>query len=362
MTGQGPIVRPLALADFEGIRNVLKRTGMGDRSYQQWAGTWTEYPYASQFEDIPMGWVLETPDGEIAGTHSAVRGLYDFNGRTLRAVLAGDWAVDQAYRAHSLKLGAILYRQRLDLFINGSASRVAAQLMKVFRMKPTPSPDYDRHFLWAGSCVEFAESILLKRGVPFAGLAKYPLALAVWLRSQAGSSGFPACSEKCSLIEYFDERFDEFWRTLRNKPGVVRAFRDRATLHWRFRAAQTQGRLRVLAVLRNGAIYGYAILVRREKKHLGVSQYTVMDLQCLETDPEAIQALLRAAIDLTRRERVGYLEMIGFCEWKRGAARRLKPLIYTLPAWQTYYRVSDPALAPRLASPTHWDASPFDSD
>jgi hypothetical protein len=193
-------------------------------------------------------------------------------------------------------------------------------------------------------------------------LSKYGLAIALWLRTQTVEHNVHLKSEKWQLIEHFDERFDQFWHALRSTPGVVRAFRDSATLRWRFRGPRKEGRLRVLAVLRSGSIHAYAILVRQEKKHLGVSQYKIMDLQSLATDPEAIQTLLGGAIDLTRRENVGYLEFVGFCEWKRKAARLLNPLVYHLPIWQSYYRATDSAMARQLVSPSRWDASPFDSD
>src|SRR5579862_911724 len=111
-------VRPAKLEDAQAIRRISQQNGM-DMDAEAWRARWEAYPFAGEFQDIPIGWVLETANGEVVGSLGGVHMLYELRGRRLKASIATAWAVSPDYRGQALKLMTAFYRQKgLDLWLN----------------------------------------------------------------------------------------------------------------------------------------------------------------------------------------------------------------------------------------------------
>jgi hypothetical protein len=355
-------IRPAGLSDYPAIAEVTRRNGIPPRSREKWEYLWTEFPLRERFADLPIGWVLEDDAGQIAGTLSNVYSAYEWNGRPLRGAIAGNWAVDEKHRGSSLGLSAKFFSQPADVLINGSLSRVAAQLMPFFKASRVPSPGFDRHFLWVADHTAFANSVLRQKAAPAAGILMYPAGLALWLRDFLFRSGQGRQSPDIVHLDSFDERFDTFWDQLRRQPDRLLAVRSRPMLAWRFKYQLAENQLRILALHKHGQMSGYVILARVHRENLALRQYRIIDLQVLEENEESVRQLLLAAIRLTRVEGLHLLEWIGFNERKRSAAKRLHPLEYRNPVWQFYYKAANRELAAPLGNPNSWDVCPLDRD
>src|SRR5262249_25678738 len=115
---------------------------------------------------IPIGWVLETENGELVGSLDNVHLLYTHGRRQIRAVIAAGWAVDPPFRGKSLALMTTFFRQPgIDLYLNVSASPAAAKILTAMRIDRIPIPKYGTPCFWVANRTAFARAALLKKAV-----------------------------------------------------------------------------------------------------------------------------------------------------------------------------------------------------
>jgi hypothetical protein len=355
-------VRPSEFRDFSGVAAVLKRNGMGELEAEVWRSRWHECPYAQDFEGIPLGWVLETEDGEIVGNLDNAHVLYELDGARLRGVVAAGWAVDPEWRTKSITLMATFFRQKgPDLRLNVSASPTVAELLTALRIARIPIPDYGTPCLWAAGSRSFALAALRKRHAPAAGLLAWGAGFAIWGWDAARRSGRGRIgSSRIAFAADFDERFDAFGRALSEAGGRLRAVRSREILGWRYAAERRSGNLRILIAERGSGIAGYAVLVLRDAPELGVNIYDIVDLQSAGDDPSIFRDLIISAVQCARRDGIGAVKLLTGTPARRGPALALRPWTYQVAHWQQYFQASA-ELAAKLTKASDWDFSPFES-
>jgi hypothetical protein len=134
-------------------------------------------------------------------------------------------------------------------------------------------------------------------------------------------------------------------------------------LQWHFEFALRSNRVRVLTLEQNGAMTGYAILLReaRQAEQL-LDRYHLVDLQILELSVEAVEGLLAAALDLARREGVGMLDAVGFDLPKRKIMEALRPYIRTTERFPFWYKLVTPFAGLNPAHTETWDPTLLDGD
>ena len=354
-------IRPAAFTDAVAIRQVHERNGMGDLDTAAWRFCWEFYPFATEFQDVPMGWVLETGAGEVVGTLGNVHMLYELSGRRYKAAIAASWAVDAAYRGKSLHLTTTFFKQQgVDLWINGSANPSASRVLAGLRIPRMPIPGYSIPCFWAANPIGFARAGLQRRSTPAASLLAYPAGIALLLRDVFRSSGRGGLSTAISRLSAFDERFDSLWDRIAAGPPRLRAVRTRAVLDWKFRADLTAGRAAILVAESGGKPAGYTVLLERQGSDLGMSLYDVADIQAADDDPKVYGDLLKGAVQLARKEGVDAVKLLTGTPAKRIPAAALQPYTYELPYWQLYYKAK-PDLATALTTADGWDFSLFDT-
>lgn len=357
-----PVLRPVRAEDFDGIIECLRRNGMYLWTRSEWDGLHSAHPYASEFADVPRGLVLEA-DGVIVGSATNLWAKYWFTGRTLRAVVTGNTAVDSAYRGASFKLLGEQVRLRgADLYLNGSPSAVASKIMDTLKVRRVPLADYDVSYLWVLNGRNVALAALRRRGVPLAGVLSPVVGLGLRALSGFRSWRLKRGSFEVRQATAFGPEFDDFWVRLRDGSRRLLAFRDRAMLIHRYGGALAAGRGVLLTIARNGELYGYAMLLYKERPQLGVTQFIVHDLQVAEDNESAVAALLSAALEVAAKKPVDLLEWVGRSEFMRAIARQASGVRFRLPVWQAFYSTRDPDLKKALELPENWDFGPFDSD
>src|SRR5258708_5264971 len=128
-------IRPAVFADAEAIKRVHEGNGMGCLDVVEWRYCWESYPFAHEFHDVPIGWVLEADGVGVVGTIGNIHMLYHMGDRSLKAAIATAWAVDAAYRGKGMQLATTFFRQAgVDLRLNGSANPNAARVLTGLRI------------------------------------------------------------------------------------------------------------------------------------------------------------------------------------------------------------------------------------
>lgn len=359
-SGQTLRIRPAVFADAEAINLVHQRNGMERFDTAAWRFCWEAYPFAQEFADVPIGWVLETENGAVVGTIANVHMLYEMDGRQFKAAIAASWAVDATYRSQALRLNAMFFKQAgIDLWLNGSASPTTSQILTALRVPRIPIPKYNIPCFWAANHAGFATAALRRRGVP-AIIPAFPVAMVLLARDILRCSGRGTLSNTVRPLDTFDDRFDLLWQTVRSGPSRLRAVRTRAVLEWKFCHALDLGRAKILTAESVGKLVGYIILVRRQGSPLGMELYDVADMQATGDNPVVFKDLLLGAVQFARKEGMDAVKFTTGTPAKRAPAEALCPYTYQLPFWQLYYKASPPLNA-ALGSAETWDFSLFDT-
>jgi hypothetical protein len=356
------IFRPVVVGDYRGIASCLERNNMSIPSESEWLRTWDEHPYAHDFNQVPRGFVLES-DGAIVGTIFNLWAKYWLRGRVLKVAISGSAAVDPEHRSGSIKLmGETVRQPHVDLYLNGSPSEVAARIMDTLKVRRVPQPDYDVSLLWPVRGSDVALAGLRRRRVPLASVLAWPAGLAMRTVSRVKALSLRGAECPVVIRESFADEFDELWEALRAQSTRLLGFRDQAMLRWRYSKLLAQGDAVVLLAHRDQAPVGYAVLVRMTRPRLGLEQFLIHDIQCVNDDPDVTRALLSRALKETRRNRLDLLEWVGHAGASRRIAERATGFRYQLNVWQAYYYTRDPELKQALASSDHWGFGPYDSD
>jgi hypothetical protein len=356
------IFRPAVLEDYDGIAACLERNNLSIPPELDWRRLWDEHPYARDFDGVPRGFVLES-DGSIVGTIFNLWAKYWFGGRVLKVAISGSAAVDPEHRSGSIKLmGETVRQPNVDLYLNGSPSEVAARIMDTLKVRRVPQPGYDVSLLWPVRGYGVALAGLRRRRMPLASVLAWPAGLAV--RTMTGIKAISLRGTQCSVVtrESFADEFDVLWEALRAQSTRLLGFRDQPMLQWRYSKLLAQGDAIVLLAHRDRAPVGYAVLVRMTRPRLGLEQFLIHDIQCVNDDPEVARALLSRALKETRWNRLDLLEWVGAAGAPRETAERAAAFRYQLNVWQAYYYTRDPELKQALSSSGRWAFGPYDSD
>jgi hypothetical protein len=341
--------------DYDGVAAALTRNGLRTPTRDQWDYFWKGPPHRKLLDGIPFGWVLEDTD-RIVGTFRNIPFLYEWNGRPIRVVVASAWAVDEAFRRHSLMMATAYFKQTgVDVLLNTTAvAETSGKAFLAFRAAPVPQPSYTTRMLWITGYRGFAANYLRERGLP--AVLQYPAALGFWTgdatRRAVRSSG---CGNRAAA---FDDRFDRFWAGLRRTPDRLQAVRDAASLTWRF--ALERERPLIVVVERGAGISGYAIAVRRDTGWL--HRIELADIQAADDDPETLRTLVSGVLALAREQGIHLVALSGHNDEKRRALTALAPHVKAVPGWPLYYKAADAALVDPLALPAAWDLSLYDGD
>ena len=348
---------------------LATRFQLGFESYEGWSHLWINNPaYREISGKFPLGWVLENPDGAIAGYLGNIPLNYEFEGRKLLAATTRAWVVDTPYRTYStLLLGTYFKQRNVDLFMNTSINSQAAPAYATFQGIPAPVGDWDRTLFWITNRQGFTKSLLRKKGWAMPRPLTYVLSAGVFLYDQLRSGRFREKANKVPVLSCagFDDRFDAFWAALRRtKSNMLLAVRSQEVLDWHFKFALQQNDAWIYAVEGDSGLAAYAVFVRQVRPEAQLVRVDLADFQCLEQEkaPALLSAMLQVAINRCRQESIHMLELIGLGPHLEKEVERASPHRRKLRNWMYCYKASDPMLSEKLKSAAVWEPSPFDGD
>jgi len=340
-----PQLRPMRLTDYPRIRELGLSFSLDMPQEEDWRNLWLRNPLRDRYgDDLPLGWVLETSDGELVGTMGTTWVPYTFQKTALVSAVSRAWFVKTEYRALGLSLiDEYLNQPGVDLFINTAVSVPAEPSFR-----------------------QFCERVPLGR---WDCMSYWSLGFAASASERTSPIGNPSLS--IETTDRFDSSFDDFWNeVVRHNPDVLLADRSSQTLTWHFAGPSRRKRLWILSATRNGKLRAYCTLTRQDDAFQlpalphGSRRCTpamrLVDYQSLE--PGILPAFLQAALDRCKREDIAILENLGKGVPKMQALDTSAPCLEQLSNWKFYYSATDPKVQQALSTPQAWDPSAYDGD
>ncbi len=364
-TAPSATVREALFDDYDRIAAVHKRNGLKVRPCEDWMAFWKRNPAYRRLEGRwPIGWVLETSEGEVVGSIANLPLEYRLGGKDLIAAASCGWAVDPPYRGSALQLlGSFMSQPDVDFLISTTVNNRSEPAYRAFGWSRAPVGQWNRTEFWVTNYPGFLEVALRTKHVPLPGAMSYPLAPVLMLRDRFRDSsirnGKP--EPRIDLCPAFDGRYEEFWEALqREKPDVLLAVRSRETLAWHFRNAIRRGNLFIVTASARSRMLAYALFERLDNPASGLQRVRLMDFQGLKGSDGALESLLRWMREKCRQEGIHILETMGGWLNGRHFPRVAAPYGRMLPSWAYYYRPS--RAREIIEDPAVWAPSSFDGD
>ena len=109
-------IRIAKFDDFEKIKELCVRNNLQVEKINK--EVWKDFPKFNEFENVPIGWVLENNEGKIVGVILNLFMNYRLNNKTYKASVVSTWAVDDDYRSNSMNLiFKLIYPRIFNSFI-----------------------------------------------------------------------------------------------------------------------------------------------------------------------------------------------------------------------------------------------------
>ncbi|HUA15089.1 MAG TPA: hypothetical protein VMG31_07315 [Verrucomicrobiae bacterium] len=359
------ILREARFSDHAGVAVLMQRYGMDVMSRDDWQNLWSTNPaYLRRNGNWPIGWALEDRNGKIVGFAGNIPVTCCFRGRELTAAVTTAWVVDSDYRNHSLLLASKYFAQKnVDLLLNTTAVHAAGQIFRAFHARPIPLADLETALFWVLDYRGFAASLLARKGVPLAGIARYPVAAGLNMVGWAKGKRLKRVSDSAvRSVNQFDDRFDEFWRELKQQSDVVLSARDRETLQWHFRRSATAKGLWIYTHETRGRLTSYAVFQRQDKSEVGLTRVRLVDFQSLDQSLPGLDVIVAAALERAKAQGVQMLEVIGFAGGLRERLEQMAPFRRKLPSQLFYYKAVAKDLRAPLADSAAWQPGSYDGD
>lgn len=364
--------REVRFSDFEAVADLKERSGLPRDNLENWHRLWRQNPVlAATGSQHGMGWVLETEAG-IVGYQGSVPLLYRLGERTLIGAVGTGLAIDPAYRARGIGLLTAFFRQPgIDLAIVTFAIESAVKLAKALHGRTLAQPDYAKVLFWVLDPPRFAQTLASKLRLS-GGTAAIASALgATALRADMGLRRGPGRSPGGQRGEFdvaeidvnnIGDEFEDLWRRKLAEAPRLMADRGAASLRWHFTIPGGSSRAAVLCCRRAGRLAGYAIVEHSTDRMTGLRRAMLADILAEQDDPEATEALLKAAYANAVAAGDDFFEVVGLPAHVRRILMRWRPYVRTYPTDPLVYRTADESLGRFLADGNGWYAGPMDGD
>src|ERR1700681_2321448 len=360
-------VRVARFSDCERVCALNSKLGLGPDSPEKWKRLWRDNPAIGEGEEPVIGWVLVASD-EIVGFLGSIPMLYEYEGQILRASATCRMEVEPDYRAFTHLLVTSFFRQKLNLFLDTTATVSAGKIMMAFKAVELPQKDYGNVLFWILDPGFFTKSVFKRLGI-HSSLKGIGSALAsVAVRADIGLRRRPrgARSERYTIadtsVNDLGDEFRQFWSEKSHDVSRLRAKRTTSIMRWHFDPPGSRRVTRVLGCYEGSRLVGYGVVRHDQQVSDGLRRSVVADLMIDDSAPQVMDHLLAAILKSAKDAGSHVLEVVGFPKEVRQKFLQWKPYSRNYPACPYFYKARDPVLHQKLANENAWYACPFDGD
>jgi len=354
-------IRTATFDDLKKIKELCIRNNLKvDKIYKE---VWQNFPNFSEFENVPIGWVMENKEGNIVGVILNLFMNYRLNDKTYKASVVSTWAVDDNYRKDSMNLiFKWIYQKNVDLLVDNRRTERSAKILKSFKFKNVPTKDYEKIIFWVLDYPNFIKSAIKKKlKIQIGSIAILPAAILKFYDFLMNRNKNFYLNKKTLEVKSFDKKFDLFWEKLQ-KNNKFMSERNSASLEWHFARGIKEKRISVLALSNENNLIGYIVVMRSDNNEIGLKRMKIVDIQSLTNVEEDTNNLIANAILYARNEGVHILELMGFGKNIREQALKTNPYIRTLSYSPFFFKIMSDELKNVFTDDIEWDASLFDGD
>ena len=365
-----PIVREARFDDFEAVRSLRLRFGLGDDSPQDWRALWLDNPALTYATHLPIGWVSlgRAPNCRF-------RGIDPDAGCIRRAIPAGRFRARDGDRAR-VPPRLLLEAQCPAFSARGGRFgpqhlgqlRFRANRPSVWRLcrchHPATTAHYsgccDRARFFAPTCDDASPPVFsLPRLEGAAQVCSLADRLARRRRPNrpSGATELSICE-----IDQIGEEFDGLWARKTRERARLLGVRTAEALRWHFRQSPGARWAKAAAAAARAVWPATRSSCGWIRRSLGLARIRIADLLAENDDGTVIDDLLWASYQQARREGVSVLELVGYPGGIRGPFARRKPYSRQLESWPYFYRAFATELQAGLRSEQAWYACPYDGD
>jgi hypothetical protein len=366
-TAEKVTVREARFSDCERVCVLNTKLGLGPDSPENWERLWRDNPAIAEGEKPVIGWVLVASD-EIVGFLGSIPMLYEFEGQTLKAGATCRLAVEPGYRAFAHLLVTSFFRQKVDLFLDTTATVSAGKIMMAFKAVELPQKDYGNVLFWILDPNPFTKSVFKRLGInsTLKGIGSALASVAVRADIGLRRRPRPATSGRYTIAETgvteLGEEFQKFWSQKLQGVARLSARRTTSIMRWHFDPPGTRRVTRVLACYAGSRLVGYGVVRHDQHVSDGLRRSIIADLMIDDTAPQVMDHLLAAILKSSKDAGSHVLEVMGFPKEIRQKFLQWKPYSRNYPACPYLYKARDPVLHQKLANENAWYACPFDGD
>jgi hypothetical protein len=366
-TAKRVTVREARFSDCERVCALNSKLGLGPDSAENWKRLWLDNPAIGNGEKVVIGWVLVASD-EIVGFLGSIPMLYEYEGQTLRAGATCRLAVESDYRAFTHLLVTSFFRQKVDLFLDTTATVSAGKIMMAFKAVELPQKDYGNVLFWILDPSCFTKSVFKRLGInsSLKGIGSALASVAVRAniglrrRQRGAKSGRYTIAE--TSVNHLGDEFQQFWSDKSHEVSRLRAKRTSSIMRWHFDPPGSRRVTRMLGCYAGSRLVGYGVVQHDEQAGDGLRRSIIADLMIDDNAPQVMDHLLAAILRSAKDAGSHVLEVMGFPKEIRQKFLRWKPYSRNYPACPYFYKARDPVLHQKLGNENVWYACPFDGD
>jgi len=359
-----PILREVQINDYDKVKLLFHRIGMPSESLEAWKAYRKSPALKKTGRSFPFGWVLEA-ESNIVGYLANIPMMYSYQGSEVFVAAPRAFAVAPEYKGHGLKLALKFFRQqKVDALLNTTANEPAAAIFKHFKAKPIPQAHYSEVLFSVFNSWRFLRAVFLKCRFPGAialgaAFLLAPLFKVVTILKQKNAY---SCRQDLLLkricIDDLGEEFDKLWGK-KKEQEVFYTDRSVAMLQWRVNIAPFS--YHMFGAYLKGLFLGYILLKIEHVEHLKLKRCLIIDIFGDFKNDENLVVLISLLVREVRDLKVDTLEIIGFPQAIREAAKRFLPFKRTITTWP-YFKFITQDLKAVCQNSDFWYVSLMDGD
>jgi hypothetical protein len=372
MTASVVTLRAATRTDYSAVQALLASSGWTVRSQEGWDWAFEDNPERLELQrtlgaPVATGWVLETQDG-IHGYLGNLPQSFSMNGARVMGATCTSYIVQEAWRAHSVKLMRAFFTQPgVQMVYSTTANANSGPLYQLYKANALPDPHVLQTLLWVANDRVLVEYAFKRKGLsvllPLSGVCGSLLKLA---RNLVGYASPPAVDQSFTIrrLQAHDigPEFDALWQHLQEQPGMWLA-RSGQLVHWRFSDPDRSEDMVLLAAFDAQRLVGYVLATAVRNPRDKLPRAYLLDVIARPgASSQVVPALMQALCNWAREEGLPWVEASRFGGALGAMLATCRPHVRRLNLPSHFLRVFDKSVNDQLHDGPAWPCSAVDGD